>query len=81
MSEPRSLFPADPTKSDAAWDERQQRLAALHCTDGHDFRKRRRRSMHVGSWRTCRRCLLIEALPDMVLLRLAAYRTEPGETT
>jgi hypothetical protein len=54
-------------KFDAAWDERQRKLSLLRCVDGHQFA--RRWSMHLGMWKACRGCGLIQPLPTLVLVR------------
>lgn len=40
------------------YDRRQRAAAALYCAQGHDME--RRTSAHLGTWRVCVRCRLIE---------------------
>jgi hypothetical protein len=51
----------------AAWEARQAKFAVLRCVNGHVFI--RRRSIHLGMWKTCRGCLLIEPLPTLTVVR------------
>lgn len=43
---------------DGAWAARQKRLAGLYCGKGHNIVERD--ASHIGKWRACTRCGLIE---------------------